>query len=75
MLSDDQAVRNVVYDHGVLEAMPRGAIHLGMSTISVACSRQLAEAHSAAGQGYVAGPGGAKASPKASIALRRSRAG
>jgi 3-hydroxyisobutyrate dehydrogenase-like beta-hydroxyacid dehydrogenase len=27
-----------------------------MSTVSVACSRQLAEAHAAAGQGYVAGP-------------------
>jgi 3-hydroxyisobutyrate dehydrogenase-like beta-hydroxyacid dehydrogenase len=56
MLSDDQAVRNVVFDGGVLEAMPPGAIHLGMSTIGVACSRQLAEAHAAAGQGYVAGP-------------------
>lgn len=56
MLSDDQAVRNVVFDHGILEAMPPGAIHLGMSTIGVACSRQLAEAHAAAGQGYVAGP-------------------
>ena len=56
MLSDDQAVRNVVFDHGILEAMPPGAIHLGMSTVGVACSRQLAEAHAAAGQGYVAGP-------------------
>jgi 3-hydroxyisobutyrate dehydrogenase-like beta-hydroxyacid dehydrogenase len=56
MLSDDPAVRSVVFDHGLLEALPPGAIHLGMSTISVACSRQLAEAHTAAGQGYVAGP-------------------
>ena len=56
MLSDDPAIRNVVFDHGLLEAMPPGAIHLGMSTIGVACSRQLAEAHTAAGQGYVAGP-------------------
>jgi 3-hydroxyisobutyrate dehydrogenase-like beta-hydroxyacid dehydrogenase len=56
MLSDDPAVRSVVFDHGLLEALPPGAIHLGMSTIGVACSRQLAEAHVAAGQGYVAGP-------------------
>ena len=56
MLADDQAVRSVMFGQGVLEAMPPGAIHLGMSTIGVACSRQLAEAHAAAGQGYVAGP-------------------
>jgi 3-hydroxyisobutyrate dehydrogenase-like beta-hydroxyacid dehydrogenase len=56
MLADDQALRSVIFDQGVLEAMPPGAIHLGMSTIGVACSRQLAEAHAAAGQGYVAGP-------------------
>lgn len=56
MLADDQALRSVIFGQGVLEAMAPGAIHLGMSTIGVACSRQLAEAHAAAGQGYVAGP-------------------
>ncbi len=68
MLSDDQAVRSVVFDHSVLEAMPPGAIHLGMSTIGVACSRQLAEAHAAAGQGYVAGPVFGR--PDAAVAAR-----
>jgi 3-hydroxyisobutyrate dehydrogenase-like beta-hydroxyacid dehydrogenase len=56
MLADDQALRSVVFGQGVLGAMAPGAIHLGMSTISVAFSRELAEAHAAAGQGYVAGP-------------------
>ncbi len=56
MLADDHAVRSVIFDQGVLDAMPRGAVHLGMSTISVAFSRQLAETHAARGQGYVAGP-------------------
>jgi 3-hydroxyisobutyrate dehydrogenase-like beta-hydroxyacid dehydrogenase len=56
MLADDQALRSVMFDQGVLEAMSPGSIHLGMSTIGVACSRQMAEAHGAAGQGYVAGP-------------------
>ena len=41
---------------GVLDAMPPGAVHLGMSTIGFAFSQRLAEAHAGAGQGYVAGP-------------------
>ena len=56
MLADDQALRSVVFGQGVLGAMAPGAIHLGMCTISVAFSRELAEAHAAAGRGYVAGP-------------------
>jgi 3-hydroxyisobutyrate dehydrogenase-like beta-hydroxyacid dehydrogenase len=56
MLADDQALRSVMFDQGVLEAMAPGAIHLGMSTTGVAFSRCLAEAHAAAGQGYVAAP-------------------
>jgi 3-hydroxyisobutyrate dehydrogenase-like beta-hydroxyacid dehydrogenase len=56
MLADDQALRSVVFAQGVAAAMAPGALHLGMSTISVAFSRELAEAHAAAGQGYVAGP-------------------
>jgi 3-hydroxyisobutyrate dehydrogenase-like beta-hydroxyacid dehydrogenase len=56
MLADDQALRDVLFGQGVLEAMAPGAVHLGMSTIGVAFSKQLAEAHAAAGQGYVAGP-------------------
>jgi 3-hydroxyisobutyrate dehydrogenase-like beta-hydroxyacid dehydrogenase len=56
MLADDQVLSSVVFEQGVLDAMSPGAIHLGMSTIGVGFSRRLAEAHAAAGQGYVAGP-------------------
>lgn len=56
MLADDGALRSVLFDQGVLAAMGPGAIHLGMSTVSVAISRELAGAHAAAGQVYVAAP-------------------
>jgi 3-hydroxyisobutyrate dehydrogenase-like beta-hydroxyacid dehydrogenase len=57
MLADDGAVEAVLLgDGGALTALPRGAIHVSMSTISPALSRRLAERHRAAGQTYVAAP-------------------
>src|ERR1700716_3657703 len=57
MLSDDAAVEGVVFgDGGALYALGRNAIHISMSTISVALSDRLAAAHGKAGQGYVAAP-------------------
>ena len=57
MLADDRAVEDVIFGDGqVLAAIPRGAVHLSMSTISVALSRRLAGAHHAAGQAYAAAP-------------------
>ena len=57
MLADDAAVERVVFgEDGALHALRRGAIHISMSTISVALSDRLAEAHDKAGQGYVAAP-------------------
>jgi 3-hydroxyisobutyrate dehydrogenase-like beta-hydroxyacid dehydrogenase len=57
MLADDQAVESAVYgETGILGALPAGGIHISMSTISVALSARLAEAHHAAGQSYVAAP-------------------
>jgi 3-hydroxyisobutyrate dehydrogenase-like beta-hydroxyacid dehydrogenase len=55
MLADDGAVEGVIFG-AVLQALPAGAIHISMSTISVALSRRLAEAHRAKGQHYVAAP-------------------
>ena len=43
-------------DGGALAALPRGAIHISMSTISPALSRRLSERHRASGQTYVAAP-------------------
>lgn len=57
MLADDAAVESVVFgDSGILVSLPRGAMHISLSTISVALSDKLAEAHSKAGQEYVAAP-------------------
>jgi len=51
MLADDPAVEAVVFgEHGVLGALRKGAIHAGMSTITVALSKGLADAHQVAGQ-------------------------
>jgi len=57
MLADDAAVESVVLGTGGLTTgMRRGAVHLSMSTISVALSDRLEEAHRNAGQAYVAAP-------------------
>jgi 3-hydroxyisobutyrate dehydrogenase-like beta-hydroxyacid dehydrogenase len=57
MLADDVAVEAVVFgDEGALAGLPRGAVHAGMSTISPALSRRLAEAHRACGQSSVGAP-------------------
>lgn len=54
MLADDQAVEAVVFgDKGVLASLPAGALHISSSTISVALSERLAQAHAEAGQRYV----------------------
>lgn len=56
MLADDAATESAVFADGLLQALPAGAVHLCMATISVALSRRLADAHAARGQGYVAAP-------------------
>lgn len=54
MLSDDAAVEDIVLrKDGVIASLLQGAIHVSMSTISVALSRRLAQAHREAGQRYV----------------------
>jgi 3-hydroxyisobutyrate dehydrogenase-like beta-hydroxyacid dehydrogenase len=55
MLSNDQAIESVVFgDGGILASLPKGAIHISSSTISVALSDRLAKAHRDAGQRYAA---------------------
>jgi 3-hydroxyisobutyrate dehydrogenase-like beta-hydroxyacid dehydrogenase len=57
MVADDHALEDIVFGSGaMLTAMPKGAIHVSVSTISVALSKQLAEAHEGAGSGYIAAP-------------------
>jgi 3-hydroxyisobutyrate dehydrogenase-like beta-hydroxyacid dehydrogenase len=62
MLSDDNAIREVVLGHpelgtdGLAAILPEGAIHVSMSTISTAASSYVASEHARRGQGYVAAP-------------------
>ena len=55
MLADDAAVEAVVFDD-LLNALPKGAVHVSMSTISVDLSQRMAEAHAGKGQQYVSAP-------------------
>lgn len=57
MLADDEAVTRVALDAGgIRDSLAAGAIHVGCSTISVALSQRLTQAHAEAGQRYVAAP-------------------
>jgi 3-hydroxyisobutyrate dehydrogenase-like beta-hydroxyacid dehydrogenase len=57
MLADDHAVESaVLHSGGVMDHLPRGAVHISMSTISVALSQKLAEEHGKRGQQYIAAP-------------------
>lgn len=57
MLADDAALEGVILSPGnAIEALPAGAVHISMSTISVALSRRLAESHREKQQHYLAAP-------------------
>ncbi|MGA2638039.1 NAD(P)-dependent oxidoreductase [Methylocella sp.] len=57
MLADDAAAEAVALgENGIIEGLARGAGHVSMSTISVALSERLTEAHAAKGQAYAAAP-------------------
>ncbi len=56
MLADDAAMRSVILDGGMLDALPAGAVHVNMATVSVALARDMAARHARRGVGYVAAP-------------------
>lgn len=56
MLANDQAVRAIFLDGGLLDAMDPGMVHVNHATISVALARELAEEHARRGLDYVAAP-------------------
>src|SRR2546428_10405175 len=57
MVGDDAALEEIMLgERGALAALPKGAIHVSMSTVSPGLSRWLAERHGAAGQTLVAAP-------------------
>ncbi|AIF48994.1 NAD(P)-dependent oxidoreductase [Dyella japonica] len=56
MLANDQAVRSVFFDDGLLDGMDKGTVHINHATISVALAGEMAAAHAARGLDYVAAP-------------------
>jgi 3-hydroxyisobutyrate dehydrogenase-like beta-hydroxyacid dehydrogenase len=57
MLADDAALREVSYGaEGLLDALPRGSLHLSMSTVSAAVTAELAQAHRQRGAELLAVP-------------------
>jgi len=57
MLADDHAVEEMLTgENGAMEALAPGAVHISMSTISVALSRKLDQLHQEKQQCYVAAP-------------------
>ena len=65
MLADDHALESAAFGvpkdagtggDGILASLPRGAIHVSSSTISVALSQKLTEKHAERGQRFVSAP-------------------
>jgi len=57
MLANDDAVESVAFGKdGIVHSLPAGAMHVSSSTISVALSERLTEAHARAGQRFVSAP-------------------
>jgi 3-hydroxyisobutyrate dehydrogenase-like beta-hydroxyacid dehydrogenase len=57
MLADDHAAESVVLgDGGIAASLPKQSVHISCSTIGVALSRRMADAHAANGQRYVSAP-------------------
>ncbi len=56
MVMDDPALEAVLYNGKALEAIGKGAIHVSLSTLSVALSRKLTAEHENRGQYFVAAP-------------------
>ncbi|WP_295673437.1 NAD(P)-dependent oxidoreductase [uncultured Mucilaginibacter sp.] len=57
MLSDDEVLKETVLgENGILKKLPKGALHISMSTISPDTAQLLSDAHKAAGSTYLAAP-------------------
>ena len=56
MVSDDAALEQVLFTDGLMDALTPGAIHVSMSTISVALAKRLATEHASRGSVLVSAP-------------------
>ena len=56
MLLDDSALEDIMFQQGVLDALAKDAVHVSLSTISVALADRLDQAHAGRGQHLVSSP-------------------
>jgi 3-hydroxyisobutyrate dehydrogenase-like beta-hydroxyacid dehydrogenase len=57
MVADDNALREIAWrSGGMIAALPKGAIHVSMSTIGTALAAELEDAHADAAQQFVSAP-------------------
>ncbi len=56
MVHDDTALESILFDQGALDAIKPGAIHVSLSTISVALAERLEAEHAKREQGFVGSP-------------------
>ena len=56
MLADDSALEDVVFRQGLLDALPKGGIHVCAGTHGIPVIRKIKEAHAGKGQLLVAAP-------------------
>jgi 3-hydroxyisobutyrate dehydrogenase-like beta-hydroxyacid dehydrogenase len=57
MVADDNALREIAWrSGGMIAALPKGAIHISMSTIGTALAAELEDAHADAAQQFVSAP-------------------
>jgi 3-hydroxyisobutyrate dehydrogenase-like beta-hydroxyacid dehydrogenase len=57
MLADDPALESVTFGNGgIASSLGKGAIHISLSTVSVALSEKLTSAHAERGQRFVSAP-------------------
>jgi 3-hydroxyisobutyrate dehydrogenase-like beta-hydroxyacid dehydrogenase len=56
MVADDAALEDVVFEERLIDLLPRGGIHVSMSTISVALAERLAKDHAQRDTMFVSAP-------------------
>jgi 3-hydroxyisobutyrate dehydrogenase-like beta-hydroxyacid dehydrogenase len=57
MLADDHALESIAFaDHGIVDSLGKNAVHISLSTISVALSQKLTTVHAERGQRFISAP-------------------
>ncbi|HEX4309390.1 MAG TPA: NAD(P)-dependent oxidoreductase [Acidobacteriaceae bacterium] len=56
MVIDDRALEDILTSHAMFDSLPKDAMHVSLSTLSVAFSKKLTTEHAERGQHFVAAP-------------------